>query len=405
MTGKNSSTDVDNVLEVERLQLALQAAGVGTWDFNLVTGYAEWSALCKQLFGLPPDGNVTPATLLEQVHPDDRERVREANARILSPQSDGEHNIIFRTRTGEGHYRWVQAKGKTILNQEGQIVRFNGIVFDVTELIRAQEAQRQAAEVLEQRVTERTQALHEANEQLKKSNQNLVEFAFIASHDLQEPLRKIQSFGDLLKTQIGADLGEAASYLERMQTAARRMSILIKDLLTISRISTLQKFLPSVSLTAVVRDVLDDIGLLIQETEAVIEVDPLPTVQGDPSQLAQLFQNLVSNAIKFQRPNVKPVVRMRAQTVAASDLPLSVKPVRKTGVYNRIDVSDNGIGFDEKYVNRIFQIFQRLHGTSQYAGTGIGLAICEKVVANHGGAITAYSQPGQGASFVVYLPA
>ncbi|GAB3900630.1 sensor histidine kinase [Spirosoma agri] len=396
--------DADTALEIERLQLALQAAHVGTWDYNLVTNYALWSPICKQLFGLSPTSTVSAAVLLDQVHPDDKERVAQANARILSPQSDGNHNVIFRTINGPDTYRWVQAKGRTIINQQGRIVRFSGIVIDITELKQAQETIRQSADVLEQRVLERTKALNEANQQLKKSNENLEEFAYIASHDLQEPLRKIQTFGDLLNEKYAPHLGEGVAYLERMQTAARRMSNLIKDLLMFSRISSRQRATMSVGLTELVQFVLQDLEMTIEDTKATIHVDPLPTVQGDQSQLAQLFLNLLSNAIKFHRAGVTPLITVKATVVNATELPVSVWPARVVDSYNCIEVSDNGIGFDEKYLDRIFQVFQRLHGKSEYAGTGIGLAICEKVTATHGGAITAKSQLGQGTTFCIYLP-
>jgi PAS domain S-box-containing protein len=247
-------------------------------------------------------------------------------------------------------------------------------------------------------------ALEISNQALNRSNDNLQQFAYIASHDLQEPLRKIQSFGDLLKNQYSVQLGEGIDYLERMQSAASRMSILIKDLLTFSRISIRQENAVAVPLTEVIASVLTDLEMIIAESGAIVELDKLPTVLGDPSQLGQLFQNLISNALKFRKPDVPPYIRIKAQLIAAINLPTSVKPVRQTDSYYCIDVLDNGIGFDEKYIDRIFQVFQRLYGKSQYPGTGIGLAICEKVAVNHGGAITASSQLGQGSVFSVYLP-
>jgi len=150
--------------------------------------------------------------------------------------------------------------------------------------------------------------------------------------------------------------------------------------------------------------VLTDLELTIEETGAQVEIGPLPTVAGDRSQLGQLFQNLLSNALKFRKPGVTPVIRVGSRQVPAAQLPPAVIPTRRATAYHCIEVSDNGIGFDDKYIDRIFQVFQRLHGKSQYAGTGIGLAICQKVVANHGGAITAISQFGHGAAFIIYLP-
>ena len=226
----------------------------------------------------------------------------------------------------------------------------------------------------------------------------------MASHDLQEPLRKIQSFGDMLKTQYTGQLGDGVDYLERMQSAASRMSILIRDLLTYSRIANQREAISPVPLSVAMQSVLGDLDLRIQETGATITVAPLPTVQGDASQLGQLLQNLLGNALKFRQPGVAPVIDVSSWLVAAHNLPPSVKPARQTETYLRIDIADNGIGFDEKYLDRIFQVFQRLNGKNQFAGTGIGLAICEKVVANHGGAITARSQPGQGATFSLYFP-
>ncbi len=195
-----------------------------------------------------------------------------------------------------------------------------------------------------------------------------------------------------------------------LQVAANRMSALIKDLLAFSRITTQREAFEPVPLAEVVRDVLTDLELAIQEAGAITEIGPLPIVQGDRPQLGQLFQNLISNAVKFRRldradPASVPHIRIDCQRLPAAELPNGVKPARPAEQFYQIRVVDNGIGFDEKYLDRIFEVFQRLHGRSQYAGTGIGLAIVQKVAENHGGAITATSQPGQGATFWVYLPA
>ncbi|MEZ0483966.1 PAS domain-containing sensor histidine kinase [Fibrella aquatica] len=254
-------------------------------------------------------------------------------------------------------------------------------------------------------VTTTNDQLNEFNTLLTRSNENLQQFAYVASHDLQEPLRKIQAFGQLLEEQYAESLGEGTDYLQRMQAAASRMSTLIQDLLTFSRISTRQDTNTLVSLTEVITLVRTDLDIMIRETGARMEIEPLPTLVGDMTQLGQLFQNLLSNALKFRKEGVPPVVQIRSELIQAGKLPSEVKPARQARLYYRIDVSDNGIGFEQKYTDRIFQVFQRLHGKSHYVGTGIGLAICEKVAVNHGGAITALGQPGQGATFSVYLPA
>ncbi|QIP16538.1 GAF domain-containing protein [Spirosoma aureum] len=288
-------------------------------------------------------------------------------------------------------------------------------------LLLSEQRYRTLTEELEEQVQIRTQALkqandelHHANKLLRQANDALHEFASVASHDLQEPLRKIQSFGNLLQAQYADQLGEGKTYLDRMQSASNRMSCLIQDLLSYSRISALHERRQLISLSAVVQTVLSDLELVIAETGALVEVDALPEVLGDSIQLGQLFQNLFSNALKFSRAATSsqgtsaiskpPRIQIRVQTLLAKDLPPSVKPALSAPLYYRIDVIDTGIGFEQKHADRIFQVFQRLHGKSEFAGTGIGLAICAKVVSNHGGAIRATSQPGQGATFSVFLP-
>ncbi|GAB3804845.1 CHASE3 domain-containing protein [Spirosoma humi] len=265
---------------------------------------------------------------------------------------------------------------------------------------------------LEQQVKQRTQELATANEALltsnnllSRSNENLQQFAYIASHDLQEPLRKVQSFGDLLKDQYADQIGGGVVYLERMQGAAARMSTLIRDLLSYSRIHTQRETTAEVSLNEVVKAVLIDLELTIANSGADVQVGPLPTVPGDASQLGQLFQNLLTNALKFRRNDTQPIIQVTARWVSADHLPAGRKTTLGSALaYHCIEVSDNGIGFDEKYVDRIFQIFQRLHGKSEFDGTGIGLAVCEKVAANHGGFISARSEAGHGATFSLFLP-
>lgn len=247
-------------------------------------------------------------------------------------------------------------------------------------------------------------ALEHSNQELKRSNENLQQFAYVASHDLQEPLRKIQSFGDILTDQFGHHLGEqGVDLLRRMQTASRRMAALIQDLLTYSRISSQREPFRKIDLQSVIADILIDHELTIRERRAVLDIDPLPAVTGDPVQIQQLFRNLISNALKFSNPQNPTHIRIYSHPVKGLLVP-DVNPNDRHKSFVEISVQDNGIGFDEKYLDRIFQLFQRLHGKQKYGGTGIGLAICKKVVDNHGGYITAHSQPGAGATFKVYLP-
>ncbi|CCH54080.1 PAS/PAC sensor signal transduction histidine kinase [Fibrisoma limi BUZ 3] len=275
------------------------------------------------------------------------------------------------------------------------------------EALRQSEARyRQLSKELEARVQTRTHELELANQDLQRSNDNLQQFAYIASHDLQEPLRKIQSFSTLLGQYLGDQLDATATdYLERIVKSGSRMSRLIRDLLSYSRIATRQQTFGPISLDTVVAGVLDTLSLEIEQRQAQVEVDELPIVKGDSSQLMQLFQNLLSNALKFTPAPQKPQIRVEYFYRQLAELPAEVRPSQSAPFYHQISVSDQGIGFDMKYMDRIFQVFQRLHSKTEFPGTGVGLAICQRVIENHGGGITASSTPGQGATFCVYLPA
>ncbi|TAE24438.1 MAG: PAS domain-containing protein [Cytophagales bacterium] len=249
------------------------------------------------------------------------------------------------------------------------------------------------------------QQLENSVADLQRSNESLQQFAYVASHDLQEPLRKIQAFGDMLKTMYAEQLGDGADMIGRMQASAGRMSNLIRDLLAYSRLTNQPVPSGPVSLPNVLALVLDDLELTIGETRATVTgTNTLPTLPGDGFQLHQLFQNLLSNALKFRQEGRSPLIALSVRPVAHADLPPDVKPLRRAAAYHAISVSDNGIGFDERYRERIFQVFQRLHGKQEYMGTGIGLAIVQRVADNHGGAVMATSQLGEGATFTVYLP-
>jgi signal transduction histidine kinase len=238
---------------------------------------------------------------------------------------------------------------------------------------------------------------------LEQSNRDLEHFAYIASHDLQEPLRKVHAFGDRLQARYAAVLDVTGrGYLERMQNAAERMENLINDLLTYSRVTTnAQPFVP-VDLAQVTLEVLSDLELRIEQVGGRVVAEDLPTIEADPTQMRQLLQNLIGNALKFHREDEAPVVKVHGQRLDGRE-GHPVGTAVGDGLY-QITVQDNGIGFDEKYLDRIFQAFQRLHGRGQYEGTGIGLATCRRIVERHGGRITATSTPGQGSTFSVTLP-
>lgn len=267
---------------------------------------------------------------------------------------------------------------------------------ELKERMRLEQELLAANEKLEARVTERTAQLELSNQSLERSNRELQDFAYVASHDLQEPLRKIQAFGNLLESEYGAELGEGKDYLLRMRNAASRMSILIEDLLAFSRVTTKARPFVSVDLDQIADEVVGDLETRIEETHGTVKIGELPIITGDPVQMRQLLQNLIANALKFHRPDVPPVVKVDGKVITSSN--------GKIKSY-QLSVSDNGIGFDEKYLDRIFSVFQRLHGHESYEGTGIGLAVCRKIVERHGGTITARSKIGKGSTFIITLPA
>ncbi|QJR35953.1 sensor histidine kinase [Gemmatimonas groenlandica] len=331
-----------------------------------VLGYAH-----QQLVG---------ASLFDYVHPDDRTSVKRALEQVMSVPNMGV-TIEFRFRHADGSWRVLESLGTNLVNNPA----INGIIAnsrDVTDR-RAVEAE-----------------LERQRRELARSNQELEQFAYVASHDLQEPLRKIQAFGDRLLEDYDAALaGPGQHYLSRMRDAARRMQDLISDLLSFSRVATKPNPLRPVDLNEIAEDVRRDLDVLMQQPGARLSLD-LPVVMlADQMQCRQLLQNLIGNALKFHREGIPPMVDVRARLEDGTDtrgLP--------TGRWCRIAVEDNGIGFDEKFLDRIFNPFQRLHGRGVFDGTGMGLAICRKIVERHGGNITATSTVGVGTTFIVRLP-
>ncbi len=281
---------------------------------------------------------------------------------------------------------WLMTSKLPLRDQGGKIVGLVGIGRDITERKQAEDDLRSSEEKLRQFTV-----------QLERSNRELQDFAYVASHDLQEPLRKIVVFGERLREKNSEALGpEALDYLDRMQKAAARMQILINDLLTFSRVTTKAQPFTSVNLAEVASGVLEDLEGRIELVKGRVELGALPVIDAESLQMRQLLQNLIGNALKFRRPEEPPVVKVEAQII-----PDSLTPAKKLC---RLTVSDNCIGFDEKYLDRIFNVFQRLHTRNEYEGTGMGLAIVRKIALYHGGDITAKSKPGQGSTFILTIP-
>ncbi|MCW5777156.1 MAG: PAS domain S-box protein [Phycisphaeraceae bacterium] len=272
----------------------------------------------------------------------------------------------------------------------GELRQFTGIIRDVTERKRAEDAIQSMNALLEERVQQRT-------EELQRMVDELAQFASIASHDLQEPLRKVLVFGDRLRQQYEGALGDKGKdYLSRMLNAADRMSSLLNDLLELTRVTSKGRPFERVDLGDVVRGVLTDLEVALQESGGSVEVGDLPVIDADATQMRQLFQNLLSNALKFRCGERLPRVTIEAKS--------PVQAGGGGGSVCRLVVRDNGIGFDPRYAGVIFEPFHRLHGRSEYEGSGMGLAICRKIVERHGGRIAAEGRAGEGASFVIELP-
>lgn len=274
-----------------------------------------------------------------------------------------------------------------------RVVKWVGILTDIHE-------QKRANEVLEKKVEERTRELQELNKELEISNNDLQQFASVASHDLKEPLRKIQLFTTIVKDKFLVKDSQALEYVNRILTSSERMSNLITDLLNYSILSGSETF-ESTNINQLINDILIELEVPIREKGADIVVSPIPFLEVVPGQISQVFQNLLSNAIKFSRKDVSPVIRIDSSFCDRKDFDASVQ---ERGPFCKIRISDNGIGFNEIYLDRIFTIFQRLNPKSQFEGTGIGLAIVKKIVEKHNGIITAESQEGVGSTFTLILP-
>ncbi len=313
----------------------------------------------KELEGVSP---------FELVHPDELHAVRERLSEVISGEAEG--STVFRFRHRDGHYVSLETITNAREEADGTLV-LQTASRDVTDRI---EAERERARLYKT---------------LSDRNKELQDFAYVASHDLQEPLRKIQAFSDLLVREEAGNLSEdGRHFLDRVSTSAGRMSDLINDLLAYSRIATQAHPFRQVDLSQVLSEVLVDLDYTLEQTGAAVTHDTLPTLEAEPMQMRQLLHNLIGNAAKFRR----------------SDVPLRLHiGCERSDETVTLSVRDNGIGFDTKYLDRIFSPFQRLHGRDTYPGTGMGLAICRRIAQRHGGDIDAQSTPGEGTTFYVTL--
>ncbi|WPR75476.1 PAS domain S-box protein [Algoriphagus sp. NG3] len=328
------------------------------------------------------------------VHPDDREE--NLKAWNNSIQSGKDFLFEHRFRKYDGSYRWQLSRARPQLNQDGDIQMWVGSSTDIHD-------QKEFTNELERLVVERTNELAQKVKDLASMNKELQSFAYISSHDLQEPLRKIQTFSTLLLEHEFDNLTEdGKEYFKRMQNAAKRMQALISDLLAYSRTSISERKYESTDLNKLVQEVKTDLREELTQYNAVIESDKLCTLNIIPFQFRQLLQNLISNSLKFSTKERQPHIAIASEKRLGEEF--EIARLSPSTTYCHIRISDNGIGFDQKYHERIFELFQRLHGKDVFQGTGIGLAIVKKIVENHHGFITAKGEPNQGATFDIYLP-
>lgn len=279
------------------------------------------------------------------------------------------------------------------IRQRNKIVKWVGTLTDIHE-------QKSLNQLLEQKVDERTQELLRKNEELEERNHELQQFAYVASHDLKEPLRKVQMFGSILQNYLLNRDETAHSNVMRIIESSQRMATLIEDLLRYSRLSTSSLY-ESTDIRQILIDIIPDLELSINEKKAIINIGDMPVIDAIPGQMRQVFQNLLSNSLKYAKSNTPSVINIVAETVAAKSFNANPDPF---GRYCRITVEDNGIGFNEAYVHKIFKLFQRLHTRQEYEGTGIGLAIVKKIIEKHHGIITATGKEDNGARFTFVLP-
>lgn len=386
------------------LRGAIELAELGTWELDVANRTLNYSPRLRQWFGISNDEIITVERAYEIIRADFRDQVREGILAALNAVTDGVYDLEYYINPEiSGTERILHAQGKTFYNDEGKPYKISGTVQDVT-------AQRKLQLALEHEVQQRTEQLQQAitevnetNDRLMRSNEELAQYAYVASHDLQEPLRKIAIFADMLQAQQ-KEAGTENALLDKISQATTRMSLLIKDLLEFSRLVNSDSYVQQVDLNTVVKAITTDFELIIEEKQATMLTDNLPQIEGVGLQMNQLFYNLLNNALKFTNPATKPVIQIRSSLATAEEIALHIQKPMSDIRYHHIIFSDNGIGFEMEHAERIFEIFRRLHGKSMYAGSGIGLALCRRIVTNHNGALYAQSALGEGATFHIILP-
>jgi len=376
----------------ERLNLVIEASELGTWEWHLKTGEIIYSEKYLDILGLAKDRSYSHQEMLDRFHPEDI-----LHRKTLIEEAMQTGYLSYETRIlGLPDLRWIEVKGKLYYDQHQKPEKLLGTVRNINK-------QKIFAAELEKQVRERTKELAANNEQLEKMNKELESFAYISSHDLQEPLRKIQIFATRIIEKEYATLSEAAvDYFSRMQKAAQRMQTLIDDLLAYSRASSTDHNFEATELREVLEEIKEDLKEDLKMKNAVLESNEMCKAYIIPFQFRQLLYNLIGNALKFAKTDTPPHIKINSRIVSGNEL--ANNDLDANAWYCHLSVTDNGIGFEKEYSEKIFEVFQRLHGKDEYEGTGIGLAIVKKIVENHAGIITANSNLNEGATFDIYFP-
>lgn len=387
----------------EKLRLAIDSADLGTYEVDLINNKIKTSERFREIWGIKEE--LSRQNYADFVHPEDQPARQEAHRQsLITGVLTYEARLVKRDNTQS----WISANGKILFDKDGKAVTLVGVIQDITE-------QKEFARELERQVQERTEELQTANEEivatneelseannsLVKANLELEQFNYATSHDLQEPVRKIQTFANFLidSPEITSNK-KNEGYAKKILSAADRMKNIIIDLLQYSHHARGERQYELNDLNLVIETVKSDLELIIEQKHAVIKSDLLPIVNAIPRQMHQLFMNLISNSLKFTKAGSDAHITIQVTKLSDS----LKKQFDLKGNYHHITVRDNGIGFEPKFAEYVFELFKRLHPRNEYAGTGIGLALCKKIVENHEGVIFAESQPDDGTSIHVILP-